>query len=306
MAAEINKNEKNDLSTEDFAVAKVPSFAKIAWREIYSSKISLISLFFFLALTMTVFIWAVFIPEDATRINILMLNRAPSADHILGTDEFGRDMLSVLILGARNSLSVSFILTALSFIIGGLVGILLGFYGGHVDNVVMRFVDVISMLPALMVSIVLIVLVPEFNEFWLIAILLVFGWIGPLRTIRTRALQQGRLEYVHASKTLGTPNLVIIFREVMPNLVSILSGTFILTMAANIGVETGLTIIGFGLPPGTPSIGRLIMVATNPAFIEHRTWQWAPALILIVTISLSIVFVGQALNRAVDAKQRMK
>ncbi|MCL2285453.1 MAG: ABC transporter permease subunit, partial [Firmicutes bacterium] len=132
----------------------------------------------------------------------------------------------------------------------------------------------------------------------------IFTWMSFAGLIRIKALQQGRLDYVAASKTLGTPNIVIIFREVLPNLVSIIVSQFTLSLAGNMGIETGLTFLGFGLPFGTPSLGRLVFYARTPANLTNRLWLWLPAALLIIIMMLCINFVGQALNRAADAKKR--
>ena len=286
--------------------SNVPSFAKLVWREIYKSKMSLLAFVLFVGMVLTVFIWGTFFIDTAaaTRMSLGTMNQAPSSNFILGTDNAGRSIVEMLVLGARNSLAITFGMTIITFTVGALIGVFAGFYGGWVDNIIMRFVDVMSMLPTLMVLITILQIVTDRSLFDFILITSIFGWISTTRVVRTRALQQGMLEYVHASKTLGTPNLVIIFREVLPNLVSILSSNFIFLLAANMGLETGLTIIGFGLPFEVPSLGRLVSIALNPAFMQNRPWQWAPALIFIVVMTLSTVFVGQAVNRAADARQR--
>ena len=296
----------NNDSNNETNKSSVPSFAKLVWREIYRSKMALLAFFIFVVTTLTVFIWAGFFINvaEATRMNLGTMNQAPSDRFILGTDDAGRSIVDMLVLGARNSMAITFGMTFITFIVGALIGVFTGFYGGKIDNIIMRFVDIMSMMPTLMVLIALLQIVTNRTIWQFIMITSIFGWIGTTRVVRTRALQQGMLEYVHASKTLGTPNLVIIFREVMPNLVSILSGNFIFLLAANMGLETGLTIIGFGLPFEVPSLGRLVTVALNPAFMQNRPWQWAPALIFIIVMTLSIVFVGQAVNRAADARQR--
>jgi peptide/nickel transport system permease protein len=122
--------------------------------------------------------------------------------------------------------------------------------------------------------------------------------------VRVMTFKQGALDYVAASKTLGTPNIMIMFREVLPNLVSIISSFLTIMLAGNMGLETGLTFLGFGLPPGTPSLGTLIANARNPATMQNRPWQWLPAALLVFILMLCINFVGQALNRAADAKKR--
>jgi len=287
---------------------ETPSAWKVMWKEIYSDKIALIGLILFVLITATVYIWAAFIDTDAAAIvNIRTRLLPPGGDFPLGTDSAGLDMLTQLMLSARNSFNIAFLVTGGGAVIGIFIGLIAGYYGGHVDNVLMRILDFIGMVPSIMLIIVFVSLTPNYSvpQFALIMIL-VFSWQGTARLIRIKALQQGRLDYVAASKTLGTPNIVIIFREVLPNLVSIIVSNLTINLAANMGVETGLTFLGFGLPFGTPSLGRLVFYARTPINLTDRWWLWLPAALLIIVMMLCINFVGQALNRAADAKKRTK
>jgi peptide/nickel transport system permease protein len=117
-------------------------------------------------------------------------------------------------------------------------------------------------------------------------------------------LRQSAMDYVQASKTLGTPNIVIIFRGVFPNIISFVVVSLTLSFANNIGIETGLTFLGFGMPFTTPSLGTLIAQAADPSTMRSRPWQWLPAALLILVITLCINYIGQALNRAADVRRR--
>ena len=132
-----------------------------------------------------------------------------------------------------------------------------------------------------------------------------FYWVGSARLFRTRTLQEASLDYVNASKTLGSSDLRIMFREILPNLSSLIIVNLILRLAGNIGIETGLTYLGFGLPFTTPSLGTLISAAKNADIIENKLWVWLPATILILIMMLCINYVGQALQRAADSRQRL-
>ena len=279
---------------------------KIMWNEIIHDKLALIGLILFVVIVATVYIWAIFIDADvAMRINLRTRNLPPSWDHILGTDPAGRDMLTRLILSARVSFNIAFLVTFGGVFIGMIVGMFAGFYGGHVDNAIMRVMDFIAMVPMLIMIIVFVSLVPNYTPTVFAMIFIAFSWQGTARLIRSMALQQSNLDYVSASKTLGTYNVVIIFREVLPNLVSISVSNFTLALAANMGIETGLTFLGFGLPFGTQSLGRLLAYARSPDYMVLRPWLWLPAALLIIIMMLCINFVGQALNRAADAKKRL-
>ena len=281
---------------------------KIMWREIYRDKFALIGLILFIGILLTVYIWAPFIDQaDAGFVNLRTRLLSPDGiggEFPLGTDSAGRDMLSQLILSARNSFTLTFIVTGGAAVIGILFGLIAGFYGGHVDNVMMRLLNFMGMIPFLMLVIVFVSLVPNYSTLTFGLIMIFFTWQGTGVLLRIKTLQQGKMDYVSASKTLGTPNIIIIFREVLPNLVSIIVSNLTLMLAANMGIETGLTFLGFGLPFGTPSLGRLIFYARTPANLTGRWWLWLPAALLVVVMMLCVNFVGQALNRAADAKKR--
>lgn len=283
-----------------------PTFIKLVGKEISHDKLALTSFILFIAILIIVFIGATMIDSPtATKINLTKLNKAPSAKYILGTDGSGRDMLPQLFLGARNSFLIAFGVTILCGVLGILAGLFAGFYGGKVDNVIMRMLDFISMLPRLMFIIVIVSLIPNYNVSTFILVITAFSWMSDARLVRAKTLQQSSLDYVQASKTLGSRNIVIMFREVLPNIGSLIIVNLTLNLAGNMGLETGLTFLGFGLPFNTPSLGTLIGYAAIPENMQRRWWQWLPAALLIVVMMLCINFIGQAIKRAADAKQRV-
>ena len=296
-----DKNPKKSIKSN-----QPPTFMKLVGKEIYHDKAALISFILFIAILIIVFVGAILINSpDATKINLTKLNKAPSAKYILGTDASGRDMLPQLFLGARNSFLIAFGVTILCGIIGILTGLCSGYFGGKVDNAIMRMLDFISMLPRLMFIIVIVSLIPNYNVATFILVITAFSWMSDARLVRAKTLQQSSLDYVQASKTLGTRNIVIMFREVLPNIGSLIIVNLTLNLAGNMGLETGLTFLGFGLPFDTPSLGTLIGYAAIPENMQRRWWQWLPASLLIVVMMLCINFVGQAIKRAADAKQRV-
>lgn len=125
------------------------------------------------------------------------------------------------------------------------------------------------------------------------------------RLFRTATLSEASKEYVSASKTIGTSDWKIMFGEVMPNLSSLIIAHLILGFAGSIGIETGLSFLGFGFPIGTPSLGTLIGTAKSADIIENKTWIWLPAVILVLVLMLTINYIGQALRRAADSRQRL-
>lgn len=298
--------DMNTVQNSFEPVKQPPSLAKLIWKEIRNDKFALFSLFLFLVIIVTVTIGSIlFAQGDTNKVILSQINKPPSSKYILGTDSSGRDILGQLLLGARNSFLIAFGVTILCAIVGVFVGLLAGFFGGFVDNAIMRVVDFLDMLPSLMIIIVIVSLVPKYNVITFVLIMAAFRWTGKARLIRAKTLQQSNLDYVSASKTLGTSNFVIMLREVFPNIISIVIVNITLNLAANMGLETGLTFLGFGLPFSTPSLGTLISYAAIPENMQNRPWQWIPAALLIVVMMLCINFIGQAVKRAADAKQRV-
>ena len=285
------------------AAQSVSAFS-IFGRELLRDKGALMSLIILIGITLTVIIIPFFIDESyLIRVDLFNLNQAPTAEHLLGTNGSGQDVLGMLIIGARNSLTLTILVTVVTGSFGVLFGLVSGFFGEHVDNVMMRIVDFVNILPTLVIVIVFVVIV-DFSFLNMMFILSVFSWTGIARLIRSRTLQEKELEYVQASKTLGTPSLKIMFREVFPNILPLIIVNMTLALSSNVGLETGLSFLGFGFPIDTPSLGGMLRAATNPTVMQHRWWVWLPALVLIFVLMLSINSVGQCLKRATDARQR--
>ena len=311
----LGKNLEAVLST------KPPSMLKLFWRELIHDKPALISLFLFTFLVLAIFILAPYInanynvmwqdlslrnlpPSEAAGLYNSLGERTGFLGLNFGTNAHGRDIARLTIVSARNSLIITFVVTFLSFVIGVAVGLFSGFYGGHVDNVIMRVTDTWSMLPTLMVLIAIISILDERTMGMFIVLLTLFTWMGRARLVRAAALQNRNMDYIAASKTLGTRNLTIIFREMVPNLVDVIVANFVLTLAANMGIEVGITILGFGLGWHTPTLGTMINQAIQPVNLQFFPWVWAPAIILVFTLMLCIHFIGTALQRVSDPKQR--
>jgi len=307
--AELVKNKKKDV-----VKSNTPSFARIAWNEIRHDKLAFTGLIIFGLVVLAIIIASFIIDEQALQIvNLRTRNLPPMSEAVingeprfflLGTEPSGRSVLQLLFIGARNSLTIAAVVTFFGVGMGTLVGIIAGYFGGWIDNIIMRIVDFILILPILMLIIVFVTLKSDYSLFDFIFIMSFFAWPGQVRLIRAKVLQQVNLDYVYASKTLGTSDFLIIFREIFPNVSSIIVVNMTLALAGNIGLETGLTFLGFGLRFNTPSLGSFLFHAINVANLSTRPWIWLPASILILVLMLCINFVGQAVNRASDAKQR--
>ncbi|MFS0872687.1 ABC transporter permease [Paenibacillus xylanilyticus] len=299
-------SKANDVViTSQKKIDKSPSSLSILWRELVRDKVALISLIFLGLVLLLVYGTALVLDQDEiVKVDLFALYEPPSAQYWLGTDYGGRDVFGQLIIGTRNSISIAILVTVMTGFLGILIGLLSGYFGGVIDNIFMRIVDFFMVLPFMMIVIAFVTAVPKYNITSFSLIMTAFLWMGIARLIRSKALQERELEYVKASKTLGSSHLKIMLSQVLPNLSSIIIVTMTLNLAANIGLESGLSFLGFGFPESTPSLGTLVSYARNPQTLESRWWIWLPASVLILVLMLSINNVGQALKRATDARQR--
>lgn len=282
-----------------------PSGLGIVWQQIKKDPLAISSFVLLVAILIVVYSSALFLDtKEMTKINFLAIHQPPSAENWLGTDYGGRDIFLQLMIGTRNSFTISFCITLMTATIGLSTGMIAGYFGGLTDQVVMRLIDFVITLPTTMFIIVLVTIIPKFTVWSFILVMTLFYWTGKARLIRSKVLAERELDYVHASKTLGTPDWKILMIQILPNISSLIIVNFILNLAGNIGLESALTYLGFGLPESTPSLGTLISYARNPDVLENKWWVWLPASVMILVLMLSINFVGQAVKRATDAKQR--
>lgn len=223
----------------------------------------------------------------------------PSWANWLGTDDQGRDVLARVIYGFRISVLFALTLTLISSVIGVIAGALQGFYGGWVDLVGQRVLEIWSGLPVLYLLIILASFVQP-NFWWLLGIMLLFSWMSLVDVVRAEFLRGRNLEYVRAARALGMRNGAIMFRHILPNaMVSTMTFMpFILTGA--IGTLTALDFLGFGLPPGAPSLGEL--VAQGKANLQ-APWLGISAFMVLAIMLTLLVFIGEAARDAFDPRK---
>ena len=223
----------------------------------------------------------------------------PSLQNWLGTDDQGRDVMARVIYGFRISVLFALTLTLISSVIGVFVGALQGFYGGWVDLVGQRFLEVWSGLPVLYLLIIMASFIQP-NFWWLLGIMLLFSWMSLVDLVRAEFLRGRNLEYVRAARALGMENSAIMFRHILPNaMVSTITFLpFILTGA--IGTLTALDFLGFGLPPGSPSLGEL--VAQGKSNLQ-APWLGISAFTVLALMLSLLVFIGEAARDAFDPRK---
>jgi len=219
--------------------------------------------------------------------------------HWFGTDDQGRDVLARVIYGFRISVLFGLVLTILSSIVGVVAGAVQGYFGGWVDLLFQRFIEIWTSIPALyLLLIISSVLAPSF---WvLLGILLLFSWVALVGVVRAEFLRGRNLEYVAAARALGVSNAMIMFRHLLPNaMVSTL--TFMpFILGGSITTLTSLDFLGFGLPPGSPSLGELLAQGKNNL---QAPWLGLAGFVVISLILGLLVFVGEAVRDAFDPRK---
>jgi peptide/nickel transport system permease protein len=286
-------------------VIKSPSGFSVVGRELIKDKLALISLIFLIGVTAYVYGTAIFLDQDEiVKVDLFAIYEPPGDEFILGTDYGGRDVFGQLIIGTRNSLSIAILVTLMTGIIGIIYGLISGYFAGHIDNMMMRILDFFLILPFTMIVIAFVAIVPKYSVWTFSLIMTAFLWMGIARLVRSKALAEKELDYIQAARTLGTSNFKIVFRHLLPNVSSIIIVNMTINLAGNIGLESGLSFLGFGFPESTPSLGTLLSYARNPQVLEYRWWIWVPASLMILLLMLAVNNVGTALRRAVDARQR--
>jgi microcin C transport system permease protein len=223
----------------------------------------------------------------------------PSADNWLGTDDQGRDVMARLIYGFRISVLFGLTLTLLSSVVGVAAGAVQGFFGGLTDLLFQRFIEIWSGMPTLFLLIILSsVATPNF--WWLLGLLLLFSWMALVGVVRAEFLRARNFDYVRAARALGAGNLRIIVRHVLPNAM-VATLTFLpFILNGSITTLTALDFLGFGLPPGSPSLGELL--AQGKANLQAPWLGLTAFFVLAVMLSL-LIFIGEAVRDAFDPRK---
>jgi peptide/nickel transport system permease protein len=221
--------------------------------------------------------------------------------HFFGTDELGRDFLSRVIYGIRTSMEVGVFVGFVSTIIGVIVGAVSGYYGGWIDNILMRLTDLVLTLPALAILLTAAALLGQGTVLRVSIILALFFWTGLARIVRGVFLSLREKEYVEAAKAAGSGDLRIMFRHILPNTLGPIVVNASLSVGAAIIIEAILSFLGFGIKPPTPSLGSLI--ASGQQFPQKWWITVFPGLMLLLIV-IAINFVGDGLRDALDPQQR--
>ena len=240
-------------------------------------------------------------PYDPAQIDIRNILVGPNGQHLFGTDELGRDVLSRMIWGARVSLEVGFVAIGIATLIGILLGALSGYYGGYIDSAVMRAVDIMLSIPTIFLVLAVIAIL-EPSIFNIMVVIGLTSWMEPARLVRAEFISLKEREFVTAARALGASDGRIIFRHVLPNGLSPILVSATMGVGGAVLVESALSFLGLGVQPPTPSWGSLL--SSGKDNIEIAWWLSAfPGLAILVTV-LGYNLLGEGIRDALDPRQR--
>jgi peptide/nickel transport system permease protein len=246
---------------------------------------------------------------DPEETELDMMLEPPSLQHLMGTDELGRDLLTRLLYGGRVSLSIGVMAMALAVVVGAIIGGLAGFYGGRIDNVLMRFVDMMLAFPQLFVLIILAIALRDLpiealrgtafaSVFSIVLVIAVLSWMQVARLVRAAFLSLKEKEFISAARSIGASDLHIMIKHLLPNAMSpiIVAATF--RVATSIITESGLSYLGFGVQPPTPTWGNMLKNAQTQ--MTRAPWTAIfPGLMIFIAV-IAINFIGDGLRDALD------
>jgi peptide/nickel transport system permease protein len=225
---------------------------------------------------------------------------APSAQHLFGTDDLGRDIFSRAVYGARISLTVGLVAVILALIIGILLGAVAGYFGGWVDTLVSRFIDIMLAFPSIFLILAIQAMLTP-NIYNVMIVIGLTSWMGVARLVRGEYLKIRELSYVEAAQAIGCSPCRIIFRHILPNAQAPIIVAATLGMAGAILTESSLSFLGLGVQPPTPSWGNMLMDAQ--AYLRDAPWlAIIPGILILLTV-LSFYLIGEGLRQAIDPRQ---
>ena len=229
---------------------------------------------------------------------------APSAKHILGTDDVGRDCFARLLYGGRVSLTVAFFSTVIAAVIGILFGLLAGYFRGFWEVVVMRLTDIFMSFPSNVFALVLVAVFKP-SVLLLTIVIGILSWVSFAKLIYSQTISVKEKDYIEAARAMGNSSFRILFKYILPNVMAPIWITFTLHLGMGIMIESGLSFLGVGVQPPTASWGNIINSAQKLMILKNCPWRWLPAGLCLVVFVICINVVGEGLRAALDPKTRI-
>ena len=275
-------------------------------RKLTSNKLAVIGVLLFVVICVLCFGAPLFTKYDPMMFDLRAKMAAPSVEHILGTDQMGRDIWSRILFGGRISIIVGLGSALGAALLGVTLGLYVGYKGGLMDNLLIKISDIFQSVPQMVLIIIIVALVGQSMEN-LIIIFILTGWPGMYRMTRSKVLSLKQQEFVQALRAFGISDVKIAFKHLLPNTLGPVVVNITLSTAMFILQEASLSVLGYGVPMEIATWGNIINVITNGGTIRfdwlQYWWMWLPCAIMLILFVLSINFIGDGLRDASDPTQ---
>lgn len=277
------------------------SVANLSWRKFCRNRLAVFSLIVLVLIAVISFLAPLITPYSYSEIDLTLARQPPSPEHILGTDEYGRDMLTRLIYGGRVSMTVALAAMLLQLVIGVVLGCLAGYFGSWVDAFIMRLTDVFMCFPFYIMAVCLAAIVePGLKN--LVLIIGFLSWTGICRIVRAEILSLKENDYILAARSLGIRPGAIIRRHILPNILSPILVAATLSIAGGIMSEASMSFLNLGVRTPESSWGNMLSATQSMQALVSEWWRWVPPGLMIVIVVLSINYVGEGLRNALDPR----
>jgi len=287
---------------ENNSQTEVETPLSLAWKQFKKNKLAVLGLVIVILVAISALFAPIITPHDPAQTNILKTEQPPSAEHWLGTDKVGRDIFTRLIYGGRVSIMVGIISMVISVSIGTVMGLLAGYFGGLVDTIIARLIDIFRSIPFLIIAITI-------ASIWgpglykLMIIIGVLSWTGVARLVRGKVFSLREREFIEAAEASGGNDIWIMFKHLLPNSMAPIIVNATLRVAYSIISEAGLTFLGLGVQPPTASWGSMLKSAQSIHVLGTMPWYWIPPGIMVLITVMGINFVGDGLRDSLDPRQ---
>ncbi|WP_157469585.1 oligopeptide ABC transporter permease [Clostridium algidicarnis] len=280
---------------------------KTIWKRLRKNKLAMAGLFILVAMVV-VCVFGPFFTQDPNKVNYTDGFLKPSSKYWFGTDMLGRDIFARTLSAGRISLFVGIASVIIQVVIGSILGAVAGYYGGIVDTIIMRIVDIFMSVPTLPILIVLAAILsdlgirPERRIFVVMAVIGILSWPGLCRMVRGQILSLREQEYMEAAEALGLTDSRKMFKHLLPNTIPVIIVTATLSLGGAILSESTLSFLGLGVQPPTASWGNMIQSVYDMYNIQYRPWLWMPPGVAIFLTVMAINLFGDGLRDAIDPK----
>lgn len=279
------------------------SYWQLAWQRFRRHRLAMVGGGLALFLSAVAILAPLIAPYDPEKISLGTRWTAPTVVHPFGTDELGRDVLARAMYAGRISLAVGYISAVGVALSGAVAGVVAGYYGGFADSVLMRLVDILLSVPTIPLYLIMAALIPGGGVDRIILIFMIFGWTGVSRLVRGQVLSLKEQDYVEAARALGASQGRIMLRHLLPNAMAPIIVATTLAVGGFILAESGLSYLGLGIQPPTPSWGNMLQRAQE--YVWNAAWLAVfPGVLIFVTV-LSFNFLGDGLRDALDPRLKI-